>query len=145
MPYEAPRPPGGGLPPTYGGGGPPGSARGMSSLRANPFYGRLGALPARRPVPDIPPPNYQNPYRDIEGFENYQHPLLRWGRGDTFPGGRVDLSGFPSHDRVQQISDAQRALRGQSLLAPRVMGRGLSAQNPDILELLRERLGMGAI
>lgn len=147
-------PPGGPGRGGYGYGGLPGQGGGGRALGGGVYSvtAHLRALPSKSPWPmtprsDLTPspgPQFWNPYGSVEGFEHYQHPLLRWGRGgDTFPGGRPDLTGFPDVSRVQEISNAQRAMRGQGLFSPRGMGQGLEAQNPDILALLRERLGMG--
>lgn len=140
--------------PAPGGGGylNPGGGRNIGGGTYS-IPAQLRVQPGRSPRPLQPQfpqtidygHHFWNPYGSVEGFENYHHPLLKWGRGDVFPGGRPDLTGFPSVPRVQEIADAQNALRGQGMFAPRAMGRGLMSQNPDILQLLRERLGMGAI
>jgi hypothetical protein len=116
-------------------------------VKAPSVYGPFGW---NRDVPGTPPGGgYQNPYHSVEGFENYRHPLMRYGRGgDVFNEQPPNLErlGFPPIERVQEISRAQKALMGQSVFAPRSRGgQGLQAQNPDIMALLRERLGMGAV
>jgi len=156
----APAPGIGGAGPAPGRGGPPGGigggrgyGGGGQALGGNIYSipGKLRATPSKSPYPFGVNPNptpypgqqYWNPYGSVEGFQNYHHPLLQWGRGDVFPGGTPDLTGFPSVPRVQEIANAQNALRGQGLFAPRGQGQGLQAQNPDIMSLLRQRLGMG--
>lgn len=145
---------GGAAPAPGRGGTQPGGIGGRSlggGVYAVPAMLR-GGRPPKAPLPYNPNPtlnpdpgnHYWNPYGSVEGFQNYHHPLLKWGRGDVFPGGRPDLTGFPSVSRVQEIANAQKAMAGQSLFAPRTGGTGITAQNPDILALLRERLGLGA-
>jgi hypothetical protein len=90
------------------------------------------------------PQMYINPYAGIPGFEDYQHDLLKI-RGDVigkegirnYPAAR----GFPSRDRVTQISEAMQRL-GLAQPPRHAMGTGVGLSPGDdmLRRLLRERL-----
>lgn len=107
---------------------------------------------ARYPGKPQPPigqnPPTPNPYKGIEHFENYTggprilgDTLSWWNRHKVVPG----QNGYPTRDRVQDISDAQNRLEGRPVIQ-RSFGGGTGAgidDYADILKrLLRERGGL---
>lgn len=122
----------------------------------NPPSGR-GQPQVEYPIPGPPPtgrpgaeagltPHQINPYRGIAGFEHYFQPDLNVP-GDAlskFFRRRLLAEGYPSRERVQQISDAMGKLQGFNYAPTRTTGSGGLdiGQNSDLLRrLLEQRMG----
>jgi hypothetical protein len=154
------QPPQGPISPSTGGGAttrfgvPHGALQGdlyspWHGLDRRPQIGTGVGFTANQPHPNPWNDTPTNPYAGILGFENYSggpvntgHSLIISRPGATVTPGQVQpgVNGYPSIDRVQQISDAQQHLGGVG----QRFNRGGQGQDigymSSLLKMLRRRL-----